>query len=585
VLVWLLAAPVAAQQPAVPSVRETVVVTGTLSPEPLANIGRTLVVLTREDFAHLPLTSIADALRLVAGVDARERGPRGVQTDLSLRGAGFGQTLVLVDGTRLNDAQSGHHNGDIPVALDDVERIEILQGAGASLHGADAVGGTINVITRRRAPRLSADLAAGRHALVETAVSAGLDRGEAGAHLFSGELRRSSGFMPVRDHDVRLARYQAVIGRHSTASVAHLDKSFGAAGFYGPAPSREWTEQTLGRAEHRYDRGRGWLGRLDGAYRTHGDRFIYDERNPALSENVHRTHAATVHLRGFRAFTSSTALSMGAGGGGDWIRSTNLGEHAVTRASAFAELRQALGHAVLVHPSLRMDTYSRFGTAWSPAVSITGRGSARVRWRASVSRAFRVPTFTELFYTDPNHQAAGRLTPETGWTADGGSDWTAGPWSGSLTLFRRWEADVIDWVRASPAERWRTVNVRRVRTTGVETGIRRRVARGRLSVEYAWTSADAPSLDLLSKYVLDYARHSLAGSAVGEWRRLMVGARLEVRQRVGRDAYQLLDLRVGRRFDRVEVYVDTLNALGTRYQEVGGVVMPGRWVKAGVRLR
>jgi outer membrane receptor protein involved in Fe transport len=284
-------------------------------------------VLTRDDLAGLPLTSVADALRLVASVDVRERGPRGVQSDFSLRGASFGQALVLVDGTRLNDAQSGHHNGDIPVALADIERIEVLHGAGASLHGADAVGGTINVITRRRAPRLSADLAVGQHALVETAFSAGLARGERSAHVVSGELLRSSGFMLARDHDVRLARYQAMLRRHTTVSIAHLDKAFGANGFYGPAPSREWTDQTLGRIEHRFERGSRWQGRADASYRTHGDRFIYDERTPALSENAHRTHAATAHLRATRMITPSAELSVGAGGGRDWIRSTNLGEH------------------------------------------------------------------------------------------------------------------------------------------------------------------------------------------------------------------------------------------------------------------
>jgi outer membrane cobalamin receptor len=585
VVAWLIAGSAAAQDTPVPTVRETIVVTGSLAPEPLGNIGRALTVLTREDLARLPLVSVADALRLVAGVDVRERGPRGIQSDFSLRGAAFGQALVLVDGTRLNDAQSGHHNGDIPVALDDIERIEVLHGAGASLHGADAVGGTINIITRRRAPRLAADIAAGQHALVETRASAGFARGEDG-HTVSAEWLRSSGFMPVRDHRAVLGRYQAALGRHTTASIAHLDKAFGANGFYGPAPSREWTEQTLGRVDRRFERAGGWVGRADASYRTHGDRFIYDERNPALSENAHRTHAATAHVRGFRELTPSTGLSVGAGGGGDWIRSSNLGAHAFTRGSVSAEVRQALGSSVLVHPALRVDTYSRFGTAWSPALSVTGRATRQLRWRASTGRAFRAPTFTELFYTDPNHRASGALVPETAWSLDGGADWFSGRWTGGVTVFRRWEEDVIDWVRPAPAERWATTNIRQVRTAGIETSVRRRFAQGaHVALEYARTSAEAPALDLLSKYVLDYARHALAGSAAGEWRRLTLGARLEVRQRVGRATYQVVDLRVGRRFERMEIYLDALNLFDTEYQEIRGVDMPGRWVKAGMRLR
>src|SRR6185295_20268679 len=113
---------------------------------------RTITVITREQIARLPVHSIADILRLAASVDVRARGERGVQTDFAVRGANFGQMLVLVDGVRLNDAQSGHHNGDIPVPLDAVERIEILQGPGSAIFGADAFGGTVNVITRRQAP-------------------------------------------------------------------------------------------------------------------------------------------------------------------------------------------------------------------------------------------------------------------------------------------------------------------------------------------------------------------------------------------------------------------------------------------------
>ena len=92
----------------------------------------------------LPVHTIADVLRLASSVDIRARGERGVQTDFAVRGANFGQMLVLIDGVRLNDAQSGHHNGDIPVPLDAVERIEVLYGPGSSLFGADAFGGTVN---------------------------------------------------------------------------------------------------------------------------------------------------------------------------------------------------------------------------------------------------------------------------------------------------------------------------------------------------------------------------------------------------------------------------------------------------------
>jgi len=147
-------------------VRETVVVTGSVSPDALGSLGRTLVILTRRDLARLPVSTPIDALRLIPSVEVRERGPRGVQADFAIRGASFGQALVLVNGARLNDAQSGHHNGDVPVPLDAIERIEVLHGPGSSLFGADAFGGTINVITRRDAAPASVTVTGGRFGLV-----------------------------------------------------------------------------------------------------------------------------------------------------------------------------------------------------------------------------------------------------------------------------------------------------------------------------------------------------------------------------------------------------------------------------------
>src|SRR5688500_9824035 len=147
-LVLAAAAPLAAQT-SVPPYRQTVVVTATATPVELGSVTRSLTVITREQLEMLPVHTVADLLRLASSVDVRARGERGVQTDFAVRGAGFGQMLVLVDGVRINDAQSGHHNGDIPVPLDLVERVEILYGAGSSLFGADAFGGTVNVITRR----------------------------------------------------------------------------------------------------------------------------------------------------------------------------------------------------------------------------------------------------------------------------------------------------------------------------------------------------------------------------------------------------------------------------------------------------
>jgi iron complex outermembrane receptor protein len=566
-----------------PAVKETVVVTATAAPESLQHVGRTVVVLTADELRQLPVVAIADALRLLSSVDVRSRGGHDVQSDLSIRGAAFGQALVLVDGVRLNDVQSGHHNTDIPVPLAAIDRVEVLLGGGSSLHGADATGGTVNLITRGRGRRFLGEGAAGQHGLVEISSTGSVARGAAD-HLFSGGFSRSSGFMTARDHRIGRGRYQSTLGG-TTAALGFVDKTFGANGFYGPAPSREWTDQILGTVRHRLGRSAGWQASGDVSYRTHGDRFVYDERNPALSQSRHRTHALSANLRWHREMSARTQVSVAAAGARETIASSNLGDHSFVRESIGVELRQSLGSRVVVHPGVRFDHYSRFGDAWSPSVSMSAWLSDRVRFRASGGHAFRVPTFTELFYVDPNHQGAGVLAPETAWSADAGVDAFGDAWTAGATLFGRWEDNVIDWVRPSAAVRWRTANIRHVDTHGIETSAQRRLGSGHLRLQYTWLTSQAPALDLLSKYALDYARHSLAASASSAWKGILYGARVDAKRRVDGRRYWSVDAQAARSIRRVEIYLQATNLFDRRYQEIRGVDVPGRWVKVGVRVR
>ena len=117
----------------------------------LEEIDRAIRVLPARG-QSLVLNSLVDLLRLDPSLDLKARAPNGVQGDLSIRGGGFGQTLVLLNGLRLNDVQSGHHNMDIPVPLDSVARVEVMRGSGSTLYGSDAVGGVVMLFAARSYP-------------------------------------------------------------------------------------------------------------------------------------------------------------------------------------------------------------------------------------------------------------------------------------------------------------------------------------------------------------------------------------------------------------------------------------------------
>jgi iron complex outermembrane recepter protein len=572
--------------------RQTVVVTAAARPVELGSVTRLMTVITREQIERLPVYSVADVLRLASSVDVRMRGVHGVQSDFAVRGANFGQMLVLVDGVRLNDAQSGHHNGDIPVPLDAVERIEVLYGPGSALFGADAFGGTVNVITRRAVEQPSLTVQGGSFGLAAGRGQVGFERG-AVREALSVSADRSSGFMYDRDFKTTIVRSRTSLGDASGLSFSHLWKEFGANNFYGGnAPSREWTNQTLLAADHRFADVAGWSTSANASYRTHGDRFLFNQLQPQLSDNRHRTHAVLGAFSGARRVGSIGTITVGVEGGGDWIRSTNLGDHSIARVSGFGEWRQEIGPRTQIDGTLRVDRYNEFGTSWSPSAGIGWWPSPMLRLRASAGRAFRVPTFTERYYSDPANLARAEVGPETAWAGEGGADLLIpGGWILQATMFGRADADVIDWLRQTAADRWQTYNIRDVDTRGVELGVRRTLASGSMILaEYTALDIDAAAVNQLSKYVLDYAPHSfVAAAAIPLPGGFSAAPRLEYRRRsrsTGTFDYVLLDARVGKRIGRnFELFVDGINLLDESYQEIAGVAMPGATMSISLAFR
>ena len=578
--------------------RQTVVVTAATVPVELGSVTRTVTVITRDQIEQLPVHTVADVLRLAASIDVRARGVRGVQTDFAVRGASFGQMLVLVDGVRLNDAQSGHHNGDIPVPLESVDRIEVLYGAGSSLFGADAFGGTVNVITRHAGGAPSLTLQGGSFGYAAGSGEIGFERPGL-TETLSASADRSSGFMYDRDFKTAALRSRTTIGNGTGLSVAYLWKEFGANNFYGGnAPSREWTNQTLIAADRRIAVARGWALDADASYRTHGDHFIFNQLNPALSNNTHRTHAVLGSLRASTRVRESATFTVGGEGGGDWIRSTNLGDHSVSRVSAYGEWRQRVGARTQLDAAVRVDRYSEFGTSASPSIGASAWVTPLLRLRSSAGRAFRVPTFTERFYSDPANLARPEVGPETAWAGEGGADlFLNRGWLLQATVFGRADRDVIDWLRATTAERWRTYNIRDVATRGVELSARKSLPRGSfLQAEYTALDIDATAVNQLSKYLLDYAPRTFVAAASAPLPgRFRVAPRLEYRRRrrqIGtppRPAtsdYVLLDARVSRILaSNYELYIEGTNLFDRQYQEIANVPMPGAAMSVGFAIR
>ena len=261
-----------------------------------------------------------------------------------------------------------------------VERIEILYGPGSSLYGADAFGGAVNIITRKTEAGPRARLAVGEHGLADAAFTTSLAMGRL-TETITASVARSSGFTFNRDFRTLGVSSRTIFGKKSSVLFSHVDKEFGATGFYGNAPSREWTNQTLRHGTSRYFPGVDIEADLQAFYRTHGDHFLWDIRSPGFFENRHRTHAVGASTRLGWTASDNWLVTIGGDTGRDWISSSNLGRHAFGRLSGFGELQISLGNSATLYPGLRVDHYTNFGSAANPSLSGSWWVSPRVRLR------------------------------------------------------------------------------------------------------------------------------------------------------------------------------------------------------------
>jgi iron complex outermembrane receptor protein len=578
--------PDATLRPDPPPKTEVIVVTGSYEPIPLEEANRAVRSI---DVPALELVSnsFADFLRLDSSLDFRQRAPGGLQSDISIRGGSFGQTLILLNGLRLNDAQSGHHNLDIPVPLESVEKVEILKGSGSTQYGSDAVGGVVNFITRTpEATELRLRTAVGNFGVNQQRGTLAFARKSLTEQItFSRDF--SSGFKPNRDYrNLSLASNTHLVTPLGSTDItlANNDRPFGADQFYGNYNSWERTRTWF--ASIRQSLGANTEASF--AFRRHTDLFVLNRDRPQDFTNRHAVDGFQAALRRTDGLGRNASLHYGVEGYRDAIDSNNLGRHDRGRGAGYVALDVRALKRFSFTAGLREELYGKRQSQLSPSVSGGYWLSSSIKLRAGISRAFRLPSYTDLYYHDPANVGSPNLRPEKAWTYEGGIDWTILPkLKAEVTIFRRNETDGIDYVRYSAADIWRATNFQHLSFTGIEASLKRELRAGSL-IELQYTGlrgAQDALAGALSKYAFNYPIHS---GVVG-WQgflpgRILARARAGVMERYGRDPYGLVDLYVASTRGRFHPFIQLTNVTDTAYQEIFGVSMPGRAILGGVEF-
>jgi outer membrane cobalamin receptor len=564
---------------------EVVIVTGTFEPIPLSESNRSVAAF---DTSAQPLlyNSIVDYLELDPAVDLRQREVDGVQADLSIRGSSFEQSLVLLNGLRINDAQSGHHDLDIPLPLDAISRIEVLHGVGSTLYGADAVGGAVNFITAKpAASEIRASLGFGSFGLNQQSLVGSYARG-GWSEQVAAARDDASGFRFDRDYRSSAisseTRFESLWGE-TDVLLAGSDRPFGADQFYGNFPSWERTKSWFASI----DQAIGKNTDLAFGYRRHSDEFVLVRDNPSLYENNHISQSWEGAVRRRTAIQSHSTVAYGLEADADEIDSNNLGHHSRNRGAGYLNFDLQFWKRVFVSLGTREEIFSGGRNEFVPTVAggvWLGRG---VRLRASASRGFRLPTYTDLYYSDPANLGNPLLKPESAWGFEAGPEWNSGGrLSAELTGFYRRESNDIDYVKYSASAPWQATNIGRLDFTGIEALFRVRLSHQELTFGYTGLhGSEPPQPGLISKYVFDYPSHNATFAWFGQIKNVIaLRNRVGVTQRFGQDAYPLWDFAVSRIDGRVRPYLQLSNLSNTGYEEIPSVSMPGRSVIGGVEI-
>ncbi len=568
-----------------PTARETVVVTGTYQPIPLDEADRAVRVLAEDDAARILSNTFFDLLRTDPSLDVRGRTPNGVQTDLSIRGANFGQTLVLLDGLRLNDAQSGHHNLDVPVPSDGLDRIEVLKGAGSAYYGSDAVGGVVNFITREPdASEIRLRTSVGNFGVNQQSGSLIL----AGTNLsqqlsFSRDF--SSGFAPDRDYrNLSLFSRTHLKTRlgFTDLTLATGDRPFGADQFYGNFNSWERTRtwfaslrQSLGKRTE-----------VAFAFRRHTDLFVLYRDDPAYFTNRHAVESYETTLRRHDPLGAGFTINYGGEAYRDVIDSNNLGNHQRNRGGVYVALDARALRRYSFTIGAREEIYGGGARQFNPTASAGVWLSSKWKLRASASRAFRLPTYTDLYYHDPANMGSPYLKPERAWSFDGALEWNhSEKVRADIGVFHRRERNGIDYIRASLNDIWQATNFDRLNFTGVEATLKIVPAKSQL-VEVSYTGVHGAQ-DVLNGYMSEYVFNYPVHNAAVTWQAafakgILLRTRLGVLSRFARDPYALWDVYLADTRGHWTPFAQFTNVSNTHYEEIPGVVMPGRAAIVGV---
>ncbi|MDA8558439.1 TonB-dependent receptor [Flavobacteriaceae bacterium] len=567
---------------------------------PFSKNFRTVNIISSEYIKNSPVTNVSDLLQEITGIDVRRRGVGGVQGDLYIRGGGFDQTLLLVDGMKMDDAQTGHHTLNMILPLYLIERVEIIKGPAARIFGQNAFNGAINIVTKdlegeKRTVHMKLnELSYGSFEQKNISLSTKVTL-ENIKSLISYSGNRSDGYR--HNTDFKRNNYFVKTSFNTNKSPVNIiasfnENKFGANGFYASPSATEQYEETqaslLGVTTTINSEKLSITPRL--YWRRGQDEYIYIRDNPSVYRNLHKTNKVSAELSG-SYFSKSGITGFGVDFSTVNISSNNLGEHKRTTVNLFADHTfQLFDEKLFISPGIALSYFSDMSFHSFPGIDLGYNVSSDFKIYSNIGKTYRIPTYTDLYYSDRTTVGNENLNPESATSTELGLKYNSSNFKFSAALFNRSAKNIIDYVKSSENDLWKAENIGSLTTKGYEFDISYSFKSSydlsnvnSISIGYTNISDDNYVTDInFSKYSLNSLKHHLISKLNLKYiKNINHSIVYKYSERSDKSNYSVLDSKI---MYKKGLYIYINNILDEIYSETNLVPMPGRSFLVGFNV-
>ena len=575
------------------NLKEVIVSTSKLE-IPFSKNFRTLTVISSNYIKSSPATNVSDLLQEITGIDVRRRGVGGIQGDLYIRGGGFDQTLLLVDGMKMDDVQTGHHTLNMILPLYLIERIEIIKGPAARIFGQNAFNGAINIVTKDvigeigKADFIVNEISYGSFEQKNISASTKIITSKVKT-LVSYSGNRSDGYRHNTDFKKNSYFVKSSIksnGFPVDIIASFTENKFGANGFYASPSATEQYEETqaslIGLSTS--IKSEKFIISPKLYWRRGQDEYIYIRDNPSIYRNLHKTNKVSAELSG-SYFSNSGVTGFGIDLSTVNISSNNLGEHDRNTVSAYIDHTFKLfDEKFVASPGMSVSYFSDMSFHSFPGIDLGYNLSSSFKLYSNIGKTYRIPTYTDLYYSDRTTVGNENLNPESATSTELGFKYDTSNLKITGALFNREAKNIIDYVKENENDLWNAVNIGSLKTTGFELDFRYNFKnQNYFNLGYTNIRDNNYITNInFSKYSLNSFKHQLVSKFnLSYLKNISHSIVYKYLERSDNSNYSILDSKI---IYKKGLFIYVNNILDAAYSETNLVPMPGRNFLVGISI-